>query len=223
MTQLLVYLLEDCDEDQYIFQKLIKCDANNVFSVSAYHDLASLDKAVRSDTPDIVVTDLNLIESSGLDTLLKVQHIVPESAIVVLTGSEGDDALKAIQLGAQDYLVKSELTPSLVCRTLLFAKERFQMSAALKEHSLRDQLTTLYNRSAFDSFLQNKIQTHKRYGECFALVFADINDFKSINDKYGHIAGDKILQLVAERLGFFNRASDFVARVGGDEFVMGIA
>lgn len=220
MTRLLVYLLEDCDEDQYLFQKMMTSDTQNLFSVSVFSELSTLDKAVQACIPDIVVTDLNLIESSGLDTLLRVQKLAPKSAIVVLTGNDDEDAIKAIQLGAQDYLIKSELIPSLVRRTLLFAKERFQMSAALKEHSLRDQLTTLYNRSAFDNFLHNKIQTFKRYGESFGLVFADINEFKSINDNFGHMAGDKILKLVADRLAFFNRASDFVARVGGDEFVM---
>lgn len=220
VTQMLVYLLEDCDEDQYIFHKTIMCDDKNLFSVSAYNELNSLQKAIEACVPDIVVTDLNLLESSGLDTLLKVQKLAPKSAIVVLTGSDDEDALKAIQLGAQDYLLKSELTPSLVRRTLLFAKERFQMNAALKEHSLRDQLTTLYNRSAFDNFLQNKILEYQRYHECFGLVFADINEFKAINDNHGHIAGDKILKLVADRLSFFNRASDHVARVGGDEFVV---
>ncbi|MDU0353132.1 GGDEF domain-containing protein [Paraglaciecola aquimarina] len=81
-------------------------------------------------------------------------------------------------------------------------------------------MTDLYNRAAFDHRLEDFEADFHRYGRSYALILFDINDFKSINDTHGHAVGDIILQQVAQRLLMFNRASDFVCRYGGDEFIL---
>lgn len=86
--------------------------------------------------------------------------------------------------------------------------------------SRTDPLTGLANRFAYDQQLANEIARYQRYGTSFALCVADIDFFKRINDQYGHLAGDKVLRLMAKVLRSSLRGVDFIARFGGEEFVI---
>ncbi|HXE96090.1 MAG TPA: GGDEF domain-containing protein [Dongiaceae bacterium] len=83
-----------------------------------------------------------------------------------------------------------------------------------------DGLTRLANRSSFDEKLNEMITVHKRYGEPFSLLMIDLDNFKVINDSYGHPAGDRILKGVALKIKASLRGSDFLARFGGDEYAV---
>ena len=83
-----------------------------------------------------------------------------------------------------------------------------------------DGLTQLANRSYFDERLQEMIELHKRYGETFSLMMIDLDNFKTVNDTYGHPAGDRILKGVALKIKATLRGSDFLARFGGDEYAL---
>jgi diguanylate cyclase len=86
--------------------------------------------------------------------------------------------------------------------------------------ALRDGLTGLYNRKAFDLKVEAALKAFRDKGEAFSLILFDINAFKKINDTLGHVAGDKVLQKVAQALRESFRENDFAARYGGDEFVV---
>lgn len=92
--------------------------------------------------------------------------------------------------------------------------ERFQKAA------MKDGLTGLFSRGAFDIKIDEVFRTFKENGEIFSLILFDVDKFKSINDSLGHIAGDKVLKKVAECLEETFRKDDFIARFGGDEFVV---
>src|SRR5690606_34585848 len=83
-----------------------------------------------------------------------------------------------------------------------------------------DSLTGLPNRAMFTGLLQHVIEHARRQGRPFALLFIDLDHFKSVNDSLGHEAGDELLRTVSRRLSEGLRTSDIVARLGGDEFVM---
>jgi diguanylate cyclase (GGDEF)-like protein len=92
--------------------------------------------------------------------------------------------------------------------------ERFQIDSKM------DFLTQIANRRAFETRLEEEFERAKRYGSIFSLVMIDIDHFKKVNDVYGHMAGDKVLRLVAQVLEDQTRFNDFVSRYGGEEFAI---
>lgn len=97
--------------------------------------------------------------------------------------------------------------------------DRMENEERLAQLAHYDQLTGLPNRYLFIDRLQQLIHHATRHNRLFALLYIDLDDFKKINDQFGHLLGDKVLQLTAAKLHRSVRASDTVARIGGDEFV----
>jgi len=89
-----------------------------------------------------------------------------------------------------------------------------------REESMKDALTGLLNRKAYDQYINDELARFKRYHSAFVLAVWDIDLFKSINDNYGHIAGDKVLKIIASVISENTRETDIVARYGGEEFVV---
>jgi diguanylate cyclase (GGDEF)-like protein len=90
----------------------------------------------------------------------------------------------------------------------------------LQKLAMLDPLTGLHNRRAAEDRLASEVSRSNRYGHPFTLILLDLNDFKQINDRYGHAAGDQVLRAFAEQLIGASRATDFAVRLGGDEFLM---
>jgi diguanylate cyclase (GGDEF)-like protein len=108
-------------------------------------------------------------------------------------------------------------TIALLMREIAALKER---EARTQRLAHRDDLTGLYNRRRMRELLDTAIAEAARQRQCVGLLFIDLNGFKSINDEYGHAAGDRILSNVATRIAGRVRTGDIVCRFGGDEFVV---
>ncbi|MCB4204202.1 GGDEF domain-containing protein [Deferribacterales bacterium Es71-Z0220] len=89
-----------------------------------------------------------------------------------------------------------------------------------KAQIIRDYLTGLYNRQYFDEVVERVAEEYERYGKTFSIIFIDIDDFKSVNDNYGHVVGDFVLKYLANILKRNIRKVDFAFRYGGEEFVI---
>ena len=107
-----------------------------------------------------------------------------------------------------------------VAFVLAEAAQRQHVTAELRRQALHDVVTGLPNRALLDDRLQHSLQASRRAGRRVGVLFIDLDHFKVINDSLGHQAGDRTLQVVAERLQSAVRGSDTVARFGGDEFVI---
>ena len=90
----------------------------------------------------------------------------------------------------------------------------------LQINAATDALTGLYNRRLFDEYFDKELNRSKRYGQQLAVVILDLHKLKEVNDRYGHLQGDHVLQMAAQTLRTTLRASDFAFRIGGDEFAV---
>jgi len=175
---------------------------------------------IRRTEFDVVLLDLNLEDARGIVALTGITKVAPDVPIVILSGDDDLSlSLRAVKQGAQDYLVKTDVTPDTLTRSLLFAIERKHAERETKRVALRDSLTNLPNRRLMLEQLIIALHRAKRLQRVLGIFFIDLDHFKHVNDTLGHDAGDAILQQVAARLRHVLRASDIVARLSGDEFV----
>lgn len=160
------------------------------------------------------------------------------------------DALKNLQLSVQqllDYKLKTYQSEHKcfkqngdsiwVMSTLTLIRDRHELpayfiiqlqnitlqknaEAQLRHMAYHDPVTGLANRNRFEQFVTQLFATSRRHHQGFALLFLDLDRFKTINDTIGHEAGDTLLQIIAERLRSTVRETDLVARLGGDEFIL---
>ncbi len=170
---------------------------------------------------DIILLDYELGETNGLAVLKNIIDTQQHNSPVIMISSHDDDELMhaCIKAGAQDYLLKSDIDLRSLSRSMRYAKERSSTLQRLDYIANHDNLTNIGNRGAFMSRLERRLgNTTEKDMHC--LFFIDLDNFKPINDQYGHDAGDELLKTTAERIQSIVRNDDFVARLGGDEFAV---
>lgn len=221
-----VLLVEDSNFDVLIIKDMLSQKINSNFKKTTFEIIRakSFEEAKHrlvKDYFDIILLDLTLPDSFGLDTLRKIYAETSETPIIVLT-SLNDQlvAIKAVKEGAQDYLVKGQFDANLLLRSIYYSIERHKMLVALRSMALIDHLTSLYNRRGFLNLANHHIQLAKRKKRNLLFLFCDLDYFKSINDNLGHLVGDQVLKDTSSILKEAFRETDIIARFGGDEFVV---
>jgi len=229
-----VLVIED-DTDYSTLVRLRLLGDNHRFSVQSAETLAEGLARIALGGIDVVLIDLGLKDSQGIQTFRTLREKAPHLPTVILSGADQDKiALEAIQNGAQDYLVKSKIDGATLSRTLLYAIERQQITRALdsvtvdlrqandrlERLAFLDPLTELLNRRGLQEMLTREIRSVRRNASPAPLVILlDLDDFKQVNDRLGHAIGDVVLQETARKLQACLRATDHLARIGGDEFM----
>lgn len=216
-----VLLVEDDTTDALLFRQALAGESPNEFEVVVAPDMASAEGLLRQGTFDVISLDLGLPDARGLEVLARLQAVAPHIACIVVSNSEDPQlAIATVKTGAQDYLVKRRVDGATLARSLRYAQERKRAEQHLAESAFHDQLTGLANRNLFRQRVAKALTNCRRKGDAFAVLLLDMDRFKSINDGYGHDAGDAFLQKMAERLRESTRETDTVARLGGDEFAV---
>jgi diguanylate cyclase (GGDEF)-like protein len=177
---------------------------------------------------DAVLLDLTIPEGGDLDMLMRARVAAADTPVVVLAADDREDGvIEALRAGAQDYLTREECSQRRLSRAIHQAVERHGIRAELqaarnREHFIatHDGLTGLPNRESFLHKIPSALAQARRNGRGAGLLFIDLDHFKAINDSLGHAAGDQLLKFVAERLSMGIRATDTLARLAGDEFVL---
>lgn len=172
--------------------------------------------------PSVILQDLVMPDISGLE-LVRQYRATPETAeipIIVLSTKE-DPATKsqAFAEGANDYLVKLPDRIELVAR-VRYHSRAYRALTALREQATRDSLTGVWNRRMIFDALEREVARAERDGTPLAVIMADLDKFKRINDTFGHQMGDAVLQQASRRLVACVRTYDQIGRYGGEEFLV---
>jgi two-component system cell cycle response regulator len=177
---------------------------------------------------DMIFLDHLLKDGTSIDFLRKAEKEGIETPVIVISG-QGDEMLvsQVIQLGAYEYLPKDRINLESISRVINNTLERARLRkdvkrahAKMAEMSIEDELTKLHNRRYFVEALEGEFERANRYETEIALVIMDLDDFKKINDKYGHIAGDTVLTEIGRILKEHVRRNDIACRYGGEEFAV---
>ncbi len=216
-----VLLIEDNDLDAFLLGEMLTQQAILQATIERAGDLASGIQRLLAGGIDLVLLDLSLPDSVELETFrILDSHGLGVPVIVCSASDDARLGIEAVRLGAQDYLVKGQITPDALTRAVRYSMERHRMLAALRGLSLVDELTGLYNRRGFLTLAQSHITQAARAQRRFVLVMADLDGLKPINDTYGHKDGDVAIRLAGDVLRHSFRSTDVVARLGGDEFAV---
>lgn len=177
--------------------------------------------AVETD-PGLILLDLDMPEIDGFEVLrqLKNNPKTLNIPVLVLSGlTDSQDKVTAFDLGAVDYITKPfdivELRVRL--RAALRLNSLIQM---LAKRAQIDGLSGLWNRAYFDTRLKEAVDGVARHGHALSVVIVDLDHFKSINDTYGHPAGDTVIQGLAKIVADASRSTDICCRYGGEEFAI---
>jgi diguanylate cyclase (GGDEF)-like protein len=215
-----VLLIEDNPGDARLIREMIAEDPPAPFRLHVAERLGHGLEFLNVHPTGLVLLDLSLPDSIGLETFARVYAHSPTVPIIVLTGNNDDKvALSAVQRGAQDFLVKDRLDRELLVRSMQYSIERKRYQVQLEHQTNYDALTGLPNRNLLHDRLRQAVFS-QRERHPVAVVFLDLDHFKIVNDSLGHSAGDKLLKTISERLRSVLREADTVARLGGDEFVL---
>jgi diguanylate cyclase (GGDEF)-like protein len=177
--------------------------------------------ALLSERWDACLLDYHIGDETGFDVLrTALQNNVTTPIIMFTSGAGTDVDLASVRAGAADYLLKTELSPSLLSRTIRYAIERSRLLNEMRSLARHDHLTGLLTRREMDRVLDEELVRSHRYGHPLALILIDLDHFKQVNDTYGHVSGDAALRGVAGVVGHCARDTDRAARYGGDELAV---
>jgi len=217
-------------EDNTIIQKIVKEILQTHFKEIYITDDGEKGlKLYQEKNPDIVLADISMPNMNGLDMISNIKELNPNQKIALLTGYNSITYLnKAINMGVDKYILKpidhKQMLDALedIISSLKIEYEQKKYKKDLEFASQHDELTGLMNRTLFHKRLKELIDNSTQSNKRVAIFSIDLNLFKSINDTYGHDAGDAVLKRVAKNLLQSLRKDDIVARFGGDEFAVAI-
>jgi diguanylate cyclase (GGDEF)-like protein len=218
------------DDDELVLAHLSELVRAAGFDVHSASDGAAALAFLGRQFSPIVITDLDMPAMDGLALCRAIRQQPWQGYVYLLLLTVHDaeeDILAGLAAGADDYLSKRASPAQLLAR-LNTALRILGLEQALKGEleekrlqSLTDPLTGANNRRFFEGALQRDFKRAQRSGGALSLLMLDIDHFKHVNDRYGHGAGDLVLQDVVRRMRIaLPRETDWCARIGGEEFIV---
>ena len=217
-------------DDSAVYRKLVE----QVLSSESYSLLFAQNGAeaiqlFEQHSPSFVITDWMLPDFSGFELCQRIRadSTRPYCYIIVMTSSnEKGHVVKGLEAGADDYLTKPFDPAEMLARVgvgrriIDLNRQLAAKSQKMEEAARTDPLTGLPNRRAIEEWASKQMRGSARHGFPLWVVLGDIDNFKLINDSFGHDAGDSVLKTFADLLKRNTRASDICGRLGGDEFIL---
>ena len=204
------------DDDETLLDVLKRFLAMQGHDCEVFSSAESALDHIANKPCDILITDIVMPGMKGLQLTKEVRQSWPDTNVIVMTGFIDDFSYdQAIEAGASDFIKKPFTMHEMMLRI-----RHVHLQERLREMSNSDELTGLYNRRGFYAIAQQQLKVANRAKGEVALLFADMDKFKSINDQWGHQKGDEALVSMADILKQTFRESDLIARISGDEFAL---
>ena len=212
-------LVENDPSDRACFEQMLGQIPSGEFHVTHVGTVAAAVQALRGQDFSVVLLDLTLPEMPALAAIQTLQSAAPLVPVVVLGNWEDQRlALQAVRAGAHDFLMKRDIVPADLGRSLRYAIERKCAEGRLAHLANYDQLTQLPNRALFQDRLQQALTRSELDAEQVALMQLVVESFDEIRDAYGTEVAERLLKTLASRLQGAVRGTETVARLNGAEF-----
>ncbi|WP_448213034.1 diguanylate cyclase [Colwellia sp. MEBiC06753] len=192
------------------------------YQVLTAHDGESAIELLNQQNVDLLLLDMYMPGLSGLETLKQVNNnpkLVNLPVIMLSASDDEDEIVSALEYGAHDYVTKPYIAKVLLARIKNALRLR-EKTLTLENLAKTDYLTGVNNKGQFEQLAKKAISQTARNGNQLAIAMLDIDHFKSVNDTYGHEAGDIVLKQFAKLLEITFRDYDIIGRVGGEEFAV---
>jgi diguanylate cyclase (GGDEF)-like protein len=192
-----------------------------------YHLIAATNgtkalKSIEKSKPDLILLDIMMPDIDGIEVCrqLKTDESTKNIPIIFITALSGiDDKLNAFNAGGMDYITKPFIEEEVIARVTVHLALKKAL-CTLKLLTTTDSMTGVFNRRFAYEILTKQIAIAKRENSSFVLCYVDIDNLKKINDLHGHSAGDTLINTIADALKQTVRSSDYIFRMGGDEFLL---
>jgi two-component system cell cycle response regulator len=197
--------------------------------VVARDGLQALEILNQPDAPKLLVLDWQMPGKNGVELCCEIRQRLNEdySYVLLLTSKcTQDDVIEGLASGADDYLTKpfnpQELQVRLRTgqRIIGLMDQLVAAREAIREMAMHDSLTGLWNRAAIVDLINNELQRSRRDRTSVAVMMVDVDYFKSVNDTFGHRAGDAVLREIGRTMKRNIREYDAAGRYGGEEFLI---
>ncbi|MEM6502962.1 MAG: diguanylate cyclase [Cyanobacteria bacterium P01_C01_bin.89] len=224
--QFLVLVVDDAVGNLNLVGRIL--EQGNYETTFASHGVQALEQ-IPMVQPDLIVLDLIMPDISGLEVCRKLKENPKTNNIPVifLTASDNKkDLVEAFAYGAVDYITKPFSAPELLARVknhleLKHSRDLLKQAIAKLERLAKtDPLTGIANRRHWLTLANQEFKRAQRYESSFSILLIDLDHFKSVNDTYGHHAGDQVLVTTVKAIKSKLRQQDFFGRWGGEEFVV---
>ena len=218
-------IVDDSKFQRVVIRQSLGEHFNFAEAVSGEECLTIMEK--ESDAIDLVLLDLVMPGIDGFEVLRRRQNMegFKDTPVIVLTNTESvSSQSEAFALGADEFIIKPVDTRIALTRinNTLGVKRRLQNSRdeqkAWKTKSQIDEMTSLFNKMTVEKLITKTLTEHEN--GLHALMVIDIDNFKSVNDVYGHTMGDHVISVIAGVISSQFRSTDYVGRMGGDEFAV---
>lgn len=237
------------DDEKYLLQATERLLANEHYNKFFAQSAVEALKILETKSIHILVSDMKMPGIDGLDLLMTVKEKFPDTIRMVFSAyTQTSQILPCINQGEIFRFITKPLNPKELIASiqnaielLLLKKERFELTEQLQiknkileqtltekqlieEHlknlSILDELTGIYNRRQFTTSLHREFNHSQRYQTDFSLLMLDLDHFKTVNDTFGHAFGDFVLKIFARRVRAAIRETDLIFRYGGEEFMV---
>ncbi|OGU16842.1 MAG: diguanylate cyclase response regulator [Geobacteraceae bacterium GWC2_53_11] len=181
------------------------------------------------NAPKLAILDWKMPGMEGIEVCRTIREVAeePYTYIILLTSQQRDeDLVIGMEAGADDYILKpfklNELRVRLRAgrRIIELQDELLAAREILRAKATHDSLTGLLNHEEILDILDRELARSERDGHCVSIIMVDIDHFKKVNDTHGHLAGDAVLRITAQKMHAIERVYDAVGRYGGEEFLL---